>query len=158
MAREYKICALFYMFYLDYNHVGALIDIILLSLTQEKCESVRQMPRTFIHRDSWTLSHAFHYNPCTEKLGVSLIKVKCNVSPVNGTFVWKAWHACVLRHQGQVCWREDPNSGGGSGRMHQTAAHHLLWCQRSSRWGAANKTNKQNKTLLCAICLSHLLV
>lgn len=32
----------------------------------------------------------------------------------------------VSVQQGQVCWREDPDSGGGGGGMCQAAAHHLF--------------------------------
>lgn len=80
---------------------------------------------------------------------------KCNVSQVNGTFVWKVMmYTCALRLQGQVRRGEDPNSGGGSGGVHQTAAHHLLWRQRSSRWGAA-KQNKQTEQELFVFNICH---
>jgi len=72
-------------------------------------------------------------------------QIKSNVSVY---MFERHWPWCVLGHQGKVCWGEDPNSGGGSRGMYQTAAHHLLWCQRSSRWGAANTMNKQE----CVVC------
>lgn len=46
----------------------------------------------------------------------------------------------ALPQQGQICRRENPNSGRSRGGMCPAAAHHLLWCQRSPRWGAASKT------------------
>lgn len=45
----------------------------------------------------------------------------------------------ALPQQGQICRRENPNSGRSRGGMCPTATHHLLWCQRSPRWGAASK-------------------
>lgn len=73
---------------------------------------------------------------CTSKKGI--------VHPKKMTIRFMRQNVCAFHHQGQVCWREDPNSGGGGGGMHQTAARHLLRCQRSPRWGAAGDRNKHN--------------